>query len=144
MPLKIRVKPECKILAGGAVLKNVGKHPADLLILSDGPVLRERYMMNKSRQGESDMSNVYFLLQVIYLFKGKDAPMDRLVLETIRSFAKLYPQYESETKTIIALLEKKETFKALRVARSMLPEGEEKASGSPEAEIMQPKGSGEV
>ncbi|MDD3029508.1 MAG: flagellar biosynthesis repressor FlbT [Alphaproteobacteria bacterium] len=125
MPLKIRVKPEDKILAGGAVLKNVGKHPADLLVLSDGPVLRERYMMNRNRQGDSDMSNVYFLLQVIYLFKGKDKPMDNLVLETIRNFAKLYPVYESETKTIIELLEKKETFKALRVARSMLSENGE-------------------
>ncbi len=124
MPLKIRVKPEGKIFAGGAVLKNVGNRPADLLILSDSPVLREDYMMNIERRDESDVSNVYFLLQVIYLFKGKDKPMDNLVIETVKSFAKLYPAYESDVAQIIGLLEAKETFKALRVAHAMLAQYE--------------------
>src|ERR1700743_2112029 len=96
MPLKIRVKPEGKIFAGGAVLKNVGTRPADLLILSDSPVLREDYMMNIDRRNDSDANNVYFLLQVIYLFKGKGKPLDHLVIETIKSFARLYPHLTSE------------------------------------------------
>ena len=132
MPLKIRVKPEGKIFAGGAVLKNVGNRPVDLLILSDSPVLREDYMMNIDRQGESDVTNVYFLLQVIYLFKGKDKPMDGLVIETVRSFAKLYPDYAKEVGQIIAYLEAKETFKALKAAHSML-EHYEKDTRVPEA-----------
>jgi len=120
MPLKIRVKPEGKIFAGGAVLKNVGNRPADLLILSDSPVLREDYMMNIDRRSESDITNVYFLLQVIYLFKGKDKPMDSLVIDTVKSFGKLYPGYDSEIEQIIAHLEAKESFKALKVAHGML------------------------
>jgi flagellar biosynthesis regulator FlbT len=120
MPLKIRVKPEGKIFAGGAVLKNVGTRPADLLILSDSPVLREGYMMNIDRQGESDVTNVYFLLQVIYLFRGKDKPMDNLVIETVKSFAKLYPGYDAEVEQIIVHLEARESFKALKVAHAML------------------------
>ena len=124
MPLKIRVKPEGKIFAGGAVLKNVGTRPADLLILSDSPVLREDYMMNVDRSSESDVSNVYFLLQVIYLFRGKDKPMDTLVVDTVKSFAKLYPQYAADVANIIAHLESKETFKALKVAHSLLEQHE--------------------
>jgi flagellar biosynthesis regulator FlbT len=120
MPLKIRVKPEGKIFAGGAVLKNVGTRPADLLILSDSPVLREGYMMNIDRRGESDVTNVYFLLQVIYLFKGKGQPMDNLVIETVRSFGKLYPAYDAQVAEIITLLDSKESFKALKVAHNML------------------------
>ena len=130
MPLKIRVKPEGKIFAGGAVLKNVGTRPADLLILSDSPVLREDYMMNIDRQNESDVTNVYFLLQVIYLFKGKDKPMDSLVIETVKSFAKLYPDYNDDIAQIIALLEAKESFKALKVAHGML-ERYEKTTAAP-------------
>jgi flagellar biosynthesis regulator FlbT len=124
MPLKIRVKPEGKIFAGGAVLKNVGTRPADLLILSDSPVLREGYMMNIDHRGDSDVSNVYFLLQVIYLFKGKDQPMDNLVIDTVKSFAKLYPDYEADVGNIIELLQQKETFKALKVAHAMLAQYE--------------------
>ncbi|MER2520544.1 MAG: flagellar biosynthesis repressor FlbT [Bdellovibrionales bacterium] len=122
MPLKIRVKPEGKIFAGGAVLKNVGKHPADLLILSDSPVLREDYMMNIDRSRESDATNIYFLLQVIYLFKGKGKPQDALVIETIKNFAKLYPELQSKVLHIIGHLEAGEGFKALKVAHKLLEE----------------------
>ena len=124
MPLKIRVKPEGKIFAGGAVLKNVGKHAADLLILSDSPVLREEYMMNMDRQGESDATNIYFLLQVIYLFKGKDKPMDDLVINTVKSFAELYPDYADITAQIIERLEAGEAFKALKITHDMLAQYE--------------------
>ena len=120
MPLKIRVKPEGKIFAGGAVLKNVGNRPADLLILSDSPVLREDYMMNIDRRNESDASNVYFLLQVIYLFKGKGKPLDHLVIDTIKSFGKLYPHLNGEVEEIISLLEAGELFKALRIGHKLM------------------------
>ncbi len=126
MPLKIRVKPEGKIFAGGAVLKNVGNRPADLLILSDSPVLREDYMMNIDRSTESDASNVYFLLQVIYLFKGKQQPLDHLVINTVKSFGKLYPHLVGEVDQIIAHLEAGESFKALRLAHKLLADENKK------------------
>lgn len=120
MPLKIRVKPEGKIFAGGAVLKNVGSRPAELLILSDSPVLRDDYLMNIEKRDESDASNVYFLLQVVYLFKGKGQPMDALVLNTLESFAKLYPNLAEQVAQISALLSAGESFKALRLAHKLM------------------------
>ncbi len=120
MPLKIRVKPEGKIFAGGAVLKNVGNRPADLLILSDSPVLREDYMMNVDRRDDSDASNVYFLLQVIYLFKGKGQPLDTLVVDTIRNFSTLYPHLAGEVEQILAHLVAGSPFKALQIGHKML------------------------
>jgi len=126
MPLKIRDKPEGKIFAGGAVLKNVGNRPADLLILSDSPVLREDYMMNIDRSHESDANNVYFLLQVIYLFKGKGQPLDHLVIETIKNFAKLYPGFTGEITQVIAHLEAGEPFKALKTGHKLLADQEKK------------------
>jgi flagellar biosynthesis regulator FlbT len=132
MPLKIRVKPEAKIFAGGAVLKNVGNRPADLLILSDSPVLREGYMMNIDRSNESDASNVYFLLQVIYLFKGKGQPLDHLVIETIKNFSKLYPNFSGVIDQVIAYLEAGESFKALKIGHTLLAEQEKKDPPKPE------------
>ncbi len=129
MPLKIRIKPEGKIFAGGAVLKNVGTRPAELLVLSDGPVLREDYMLGLDRQHESDASNVYFLLQVIYLFKGKGKPLDQLVIKTLESFAVLYPALAGDVRQIVAHLEAGETFKALRLGHRLLDA--EKSGGVP-------------
>lgn len=124
MPLKIRVKPEAKIFAGGAVLKNVGTRPADLLILSDSPVLRDDYMMNIDRSEESDAATVYFLLQMIYLFKGKGQPLDHLVIETVRKFSALYPHLEAQVNEILQHLEAGESFKALRLGHKLLADQE--------------------
>lgn len=135
MPLKIRVKPEGKIFAGGAVLKNVGTRPAELLVLSDGPVLREDYMMNIDRQNESDVSNVYFLLQVVYLFKGKGQPLDHLVVKTLTDFATLYPHLAEPVDQIVKYLEAGELFKALRLGHKLLEDGQKGTSHpSPENE----------
>ncbi|MFA6279386.1 MAG: flagellar biosynthesis repressor FlbT [Bdellovibrionales bacterium] len=120
MPLKIRIKPEGKIFAGGAVLKNVGNRPAELLILSDSPVLRDDYLMNEERRDESDVSNIYFLLQVIYLFKGKGKPMDELVINTLKSFSALYPALANHVEEIVQHLNAGESFKALRLAHQLL------------------------
>ena len=128
MPLKIRVKPEGKIFAGGAVLKNVGSRPAELLILSDSPVLRDDYLMNVEKREESDASNVYFLLQIIYLFKGKGQPMDDLVVNTLKSFTALYPDLNDTVKEIISHLEAGETFKALRIAHKLLADQQKGAN----------------
>jgi len=137
MPLKIRVKPEGKIFAGGAVLKNVGSRPAELLILSDSPVLRDDYLMNVEKRDESDASNIYFLLQVIYLFKGKGAPLDDLVVNTLKSFTALYPDFADTVSEIVAHLEAGETFKALRIAHKLLAE-QQKPSG--EGAVLQQPG----
>lgn len=136
MPLKIKVKPEAKIYAGGAVLKNVGKRPAELLILSDSPVLRDDYLMNEDRREDSDASNIYFLLQVIYLFKGKGKPMDDLVVSTLRNFSKLYPELEKNVDEIVAFLEAGEAFKALRLAHKLLEDQQQKppAQNEPQPE----------
>ncbi len=120
MPLKIRVKPESKFFAGGAVLKNVGTRAADLLILSDGPVLREDYMMNPDRMAESDAASSYFLLQLMYLFKGKGQKFDSLVMDTLRNFAKLYPDLSASVDEITGLLEKGDTYKALKIAHGLM------------------------
>lgn len=136
MPLKIRVKPEAKIFAGGAVLKNVGNRPAELLILSDSPVLREDYMMNIDRKDDSDVNNIYFLLQVVYLFKGKGKPLDHLVVETLKSFSSLYPNLAQDVDQIIVHLEAAEPFKALRLCHKLLldrQKNEPANSGEPDA-----------
>jgi flagellar biosynthesis regulator FlbT len=120
MPLKIRVKAEEKFYAGGAVLKNVGKHACDLLILSDSPVLRDEYLMNIDDRGSSDAAEVYFLLQILYLFKGKGQPLDGLVIQTIRNFSNIYPNLQDHIDKIIHHLEAGEAFKALRLGHEIL------------------------
>ena len=137
MPLKIRIKPEGKIFAGGAVLKNVSPRAIDLLVLSDGPVLRDDYMMNVEKSTESDVSNIYFLLQVVYLFKGKGQPLDDLVIKTLKSFSNLYPAFTDDISQIIVHLEAGEAFKALRLAHKLLADQQKPTTANDET-LMNP------
>jgi hypothetical protein len=84
-------------------------------------------MMNTDRRTESDASNVYFLLQVIYLFKGKGQPLDKLVIETIKNFSTLYPPFADDVAQIIAHLEAGEPFKALKVGHKLLADQDKEA-----------------
>lgn len=139
MPLKIRVKPEAKIFAGGAVLKNVGTRPADLLILSDSPVLRESLMMNPERMNDSDAAAIYFPLQLTYLFKGKGQAIDTLVIDTLRNFSKLYPTLTSEVEQMIVHLEAGESFKALKIGHAILEaQGKSAALFTPDTDKQSP------
>jgi hypothetical protein len=89
-------------------------------------------MMNINRSTESDASNVYFLLQVIYLFKGKGQPLDNLVIETIKNFAKLYPRFADDIAQVLSHLEAGEPFKALKVGHKLLAEQEKNTPASSE------------
>jgi flagellar biosynthesis regulator FlbT len=126
MPLKIHVKPEGRIFVGGTIIKNVGARPVDLLILSDTPVLRENYLKNFEKKDDSDTGNVYFLLQVLYLYKNKKKPLDKLVIKTIQNFGALYPDLQGVVDAILKHLEAGESFKALQIAHKLLEQsGEE-------------------
>ena len=133
MPLKIRVKPEAKIFVGGTIIKNAGTKPADLLILSDTPVLRDEYLTNMEHKDDTDIGNVYFLLQVLYLFKGKKEPLDGLVLKTVQSFGVLYPDLKPVVEQILLCIQAGERFKALQLAHTLLEREKLSASEKPEA-----------
>jgi len=130
MPLKIKVRPEEKCYVGGAVLKNVGKAAIELLILSDSPVLRDSYLMEAAERKGSDAAEIYFLLQMLYLFKGKGQALDGLVIQTIRNFAQLYPKLQGKVDTIIQHLEAGETFKALKIGHAILAAPDETTADS--------------
>jgi hypothetical protein len=88
--------------------------------MSDSPVLRDGYLMNADERGSSDAAEIYFLLQILYLFKGKGQPLDGLVIQTIRQFAKIYPNLQDQVDKIIVHLEAGEAFKALRLGQEIL------------------------
>jgi hypothetical protein len=64
--------------------------------------------------------------------------MDILVIETVKSFAKLYPHYAAETARIIEHLEAGESFKALKITHNMLAQYEKETQGKAAASSAEP------
>jgi flagellar protein FlbT len=65
MALKISLKPNEKIFIGGAVVQNGDSH-ADLSILSDVPLLREKDILTEET-ANTHCKKIYFCVQLMYM-----------------------------------------------------------------------------
>ncbi|MBI5331294.1 MAG: flagellar biosynthesis repressor FlbT [Betaproteobacteria bacterium] len=65
MPLKISLKPREKFFIGGAVVENGDSH-ADLTILNDVPLLREKDVMTE-QEADSPCRRIYLCVQSMYM-----------------------------------------------------------------------------
>lgn len=65
MPLKITLKPNEKIFIGGAVVQN-GDVSAELSILSDIPLLREKDILTE-QEANTSCKQIYLCVQLMYM-----------------------------------------------------------------------------
>ena len=65
MSLKISLKPNEKMIVGGAVIKN-GQHASVFFIENNVLVLRERDIM-KEEQADTPCKQIYFTVQLMYM-----------------------------------------------------------------------------
>lgn len=83
MALKISLKAGEKIFVGGAVIQN-GPASAEILILNDAPLLREKDILTEA-EADSHCKRIQLLVQLIYM----DAP-------NLRSYQKRYAELVDE------------------------------------------------
>lgn len=65
MSLKLHLKPNEKIIIGGAVVKN-GNRPIEFTVENNVPILRQKDIMNESG-ATSPARRAYFILQLMYI-----------------------------------------------------------------------------
>jgi flagellar protein FlbT len=63
--LKLTLKPNEKVFIGGAVVQN-GDNPAELSILNDVPLLREKDVLTE-QEADSACKRVYLCVQLMYM-----------------------------------------------------------------------------
>lgn len=66
MALKITLKPNEKMIAGGAVLTNGNNKNTDLIIENKVPVLRQKDILSE-KDANSPCSRIYFVIQLMYV-----------------------------------------------------------------------------
>ena len=66
MALKITLKPNEKVIIGGAVVTNGNTKNTDLIIENNVPVLRQKDILNK-KDAMSPCSRIYFIIQLMYI-----------------------------------------------------------------------------
>lgn len=66
MALKITLKPNEKMILGGAVVTNGNKKSADLIIENNVPVLRQKDILSE-KDATSPCTRIYFIIQLMYI-----------------------------------------------------------------------------
>ena len=66
MALKITLKPNEKIIVGGAVVTNGNTRNTDLIIENNVPVLRQKDILSE-KDATSPCSRIYFIIQLMYI-----------------------------------------------------------------------------
>jgi flagellar protein FlbT len=66
MALKITLKPDEKMIVGGAVISNGNTRNTDLIIENTVPVLRQKDILSE-KDATSPCSRIYFIIQLMYI-----------------------------------------------------------------------------
>lgn len=66
MALKITLKPNEKIIVGGAVVTNGNSKNSDLIIENNVPVLRQKDILSE-KDAVSHCGRIYFVIQLMYI-----------------------------------------------------------------------------
>jgi flagellar protein FlbT len=118
MPLKITLKPQEKILIGGAVVQN-GNVVAELSILSDVQLLREKDILTE-QGATSACKRIYFLVQLMYIDQANLAIYQRSYKDIVSDAVSSVPgavNYIASINNEIAL---GRYYQALKKARKLI------------------------
>jgi flagellar protein FlbT len=118
MPLKISLKPQEKIFIGGAVVQN-GDHAAELSILNDVPLLREKDVMTQD-EVDTVCKRIYFCVQLMYMDPAHMASCQqdyRVLMEEVLQAAPSTSRYLAEINTDLAC---GRYYQALKTARKLV------------------------
>lgn len=118
MALKISLKPDEKMILGGAVIKN-GAHPSVFFIENNVLVLRERDIMTEEH-ADTPCKRIYFTVQLMYLDEGNLAHYHSVYWKQVGELTdavKTMLPFSTEMGEHILV---SEYYKALKVAKKMI------------------------
>lgn len=87
--MKILLKPDERVIIGGAVLKN-GSHKTELLVENKVPILREKDIM-AFKDADTICKKIYFVIQLMYMDEGNLAEHHQTYWTMVRDLVKACP-----------------------------------------------------
>src|SRR5689334_6662871 len=118
MPLKITLKPQEKLILGGAVVRN-GTATSHLLVENEVPILRDRDILTE-RDANSPCRRIYFAIQLMYVDERNLVEHHRLYWMLVRDLLAAAPSTARFTDEINTLVLEKKYYPALKVARRLI------------------------
>ena len=119
MALKITLKPNEKIIVGGAVITNGNTKNTDLIIENKVPVLRQKDILSEA-QATSPCSQIYFLIQLMYIDEENLDAHQPLYWKLVRELLEAAPRLTGHIDEINENILGGKYYQALKLANELI------------------------
>ena len=119
MALKITLKPNEKMIVGGAVVINGNSKNTDLIIENNVPVLRQKDILSEN-DATSPCSRIYFLIQLMYIDEENLTDHQRTYWKLVRELLDAVPRLTGHIDQINENILGGNFYRALKLAGELI------------------------
>ena len=119
MTLKITLKPQEKMIIGGAVLINGNPKNTDLIIENTVPVLRQKDILSE-KDATSPCSRIYFVIQLMYIDEANLLTHHNAYWKLVRELLDAAPSLTGVIDQINQHILSARHYQALKLARELI------------------------
>lgn len=123
MALKITLKPNERMIIGGAVIKNGNKN-TDLIVENKVSILREKDILNEAG-ANSPCRRIYFTIQLMYIDAGNIQEYQTVYDELVKDVVTAAPSTEGLVNQLNESIAAGKYYPALKLARRLIEYEEE-------------------
>ena len=119
MALKITLKPNEKMIVGGAVITNGNRKNTDLIIANNVPVLRQKDILSE-KDATSPCSRIYFLIQLMYIDPDNITSHQHSYWKFVRELLEVIPRLTGHIDHINENILTGNFYRALKLAGELI------------------------
>lgn len=123
MPLKLSLKPNEKIIIGGAVITN-GSSGSTFFIENNVPLLRERDILTEE-QADTFCKKIYLVIQLMYLGEVPNVELAQVYSSLVADLLIAVPSMKDLTASVTANILDGKYYQALKQAKQLIQHEEE-------------------
>jgi flagellar protein FlbT len=127
MALKLTLKADERVIAGGAVLKNTSGKTMEISIENEAPVLREKDILSEPH-ADTPCKRVYLAVQLMYIDEMNLPRYQKLYWELAREIMAAAPSTATFFERISEMVYGRKYYQALKEVRKLI-QYEEKVTG---------------
>ncbi len=119
MALKITLKPQEKMILGGAVISNGNNAGCQLIIENEVPILREKDILSEN-DADTPCRRLYFIIQLMYIDEGNPAIHQKNYWSLVKELIKAAPSTVGLIDHISEEIVSGRCYQALKLARKLI------------------------
>ena len=118
MALKITLKPNERLIIGGAVITN-GSTGTHLVVENNVPILRQKDIMSL-KDADSPCRRIYFTIQLMYVDEKDLSEHHRIFWELSKDVAEAAPSQKGRIAEISDMILNRQYYQALKLTKKLI------------------------